>query len=111
MIYDHDQAIFGANGGRRLDRLDDLRDTAILNGCLAPYITNTEQFSAFSDRIRVLCHPPYGMVRSICQEVSMAGVITPDEESKIVEFLEYRQPKLIEMVRKLPNLGGQGVLL
>lgn len=111
MIYDHDQSLFGANGGRRLDRLDDLRDSAILNGCLAQHVTNAEPFSAFANRIRVLCHPLYGMVRSICEEVRMAGIITADEEGKIVEFLEYREPKLIEMVRKLPNLGGQGVLL
>lgn len=111
MVFDHDQALFGANGGRRLDRLATVRNDAILNGCLAQWITTSEAFSPFANRIRVLCHQDHGMMRSVCDEAQARGAISKVEKEAVVEFLEHRSSRLLDMLQGLPNLKGQVVRL
>jgi len=110
MIFDHDQSLFGANGGRRLDRLANVRDDVILNGCLAPYITSCDAFTSFSGRIGMVCASRNAMMRPIFEEARRAKAISEDEEIQLIEFLEHRASRLLEMFKKLPNLKGQMVL-
>jgi hypothetical protein len=110
MIWDHEQALFGASGNRRLDRLEDVRDRAILNGCLASYVTSTEHFSSFARHIRFLCEGSDSPLRSVCEEARISGAILPDEEDALVEVLEHRESNLLKMVQTLPSLKGQTVM-
>jgi hypothetical protein len=111
MIFDHEQALLGSSGWRRLDRLENLKDRPILNGCLAPLIISQEYFSDFASRIRFLCRGQDGPMRAVCQEARSVGAILKNEEESLVEVLEYRSSKLIEMLRALPALTGQGVMV
>jgi hypothetical protein len=111
MIFDHDQALFGAFQGRQLDHLASVLDLDILNGCLAHQITSESEFSDFAFQIRALCHQSNGMLRHVCQDAQDAGVISAEEKSELVDFLEHRSSKLVEMLQKLPNLKGQAVLI
>lgn len=81
-----------------------------MNGCLAPFIVSQDYFSDFASRIRFLCLGHDSPMREVCREARSAGAILKNEEDLLVEVLEHRSSTLVEMLRSLPALTGQGVM-
>lgn len=100
MIFDHDKALLA---GRGLERLDELKDTVILDGCLVEHIRDRSSLGKVLDVIRFV---ERNFLDAVCDEALRAGAIRDDDElDGVIKFLRERVPRLATFVNQIPSPG------
>ena len=100
MIFDHDKALLA---GRGVERLDELKDAAILDGCLVEHIRDPSSLGKTLDLIRSV---ERNLLDDVCTEAFRAGAIRDDDELvEVIQFLRERVPRLASLVNQIPAIG------
>jgi len=98
MIFDHDKALMAGLGKERLERV---RDEAILDGCLVEHLRASKGGRAkAAEHCRWIAD---NLLEGVCDEAFGAGAVSEDDRDAVVDFLRVRATSLLTMLNQLPG--------
>ena len=102
VVFDHDTALFGASG-KPIERLCSLRDDGLAGSCISEHITQStaKHFPIWAERIAAIRDEQIG---DICQDVVCEGGISLAESAAALDFLVYRKPLVLKLLRESAEL-------
>jgi HipA-like protein len=96
-VFDHSHALLGANPATGQAYLAGRKDRPVVSSCLGPHVTTAKFFSRWTQRIGAL---PDDLIEDIVSTVTCKGGLTNDEAEAVVDFLRYRQSRVLSMLKQ-----------
>jgi hypothetical protein len=102
VIYDHDLALLGSRPGKATAELINAKDQPCLDGhCLVPELRTMAYLHEWADRIKAV---PLPVLEDTAQKVFRLGLINASERDEVVQFLVFRQRRLLAYVGQCRNM-------
>ena len=105
VLFDHDAALLGFRKGEAVAELANAKDQPSLDGhCLAGELRTLEDAYEWAGRFEAV---PNALIRESAETVFRLGLITAPERDAVVEFLVFRQRRLLAYLERSERLFGK----